>query len=178
MQTITVTALIAFGLATPATAAGIVPEEYQGVWAGAQDCKKNFQNVLSNVVNREFAACRVVQVVLNSGHPESNTNTIYLNCGGSKSREIWHSEKIEGADYLVIIQFEQGAEPERPSIDMYKRCAEIPISEIPLSDIPGNPVADIASEEKIAPTSRGVQKARQPQFIHSRATRDRKRGSR
>src|SRR5262249_29172049 len=56
MQTIGVTALIAFGLATPATAAGIVPEEYQGVWAGAQDCKENFQNVLSNVVNRKFAA--------------------------------------------------------------------------------------------------------------------------
>ena len=61
-------------------AAGTVPEEYQGVWAAARDCKKNFQNVLSNVVNREFAACRVTQV-LSSGHPESHTSTIYLNCG-------------------------------------------------------------------------------------------------
>ena len=176
MRTIRLTAL-AFGLATPAMAAATVPEEYQGVWAAARDCKENFQNVLSNVVNREFAACRVMQV-LSSGHLESHTNTIYLNCGGSHSREIWHDENIEGTDYLVIIQIEQGTEARRPSIDMYKRCPEIPISEIPLSDIPGNPVADTASEEKIAPTSRGARKARQPQFPHSRATRIRKRGSR
>ena len=176
MRTIGLTAL-AFGLATPAMAAATVPEEYRGVWAAAQDCKENFQNVLSNVVNRKFAACHVTQV-LSSSRPETHTNTIYLNCDGSQKREIWHDENIEGTDYLVIIQIEQGTEAEKPSIDMYKRCPEIPISEIPLSDIPGNPVADIASEEKIAPTSRGVQKARQPQFIHSRATRDRKRGSR
>ena len=116
--------------------------------------------------------------VLSSGHPESHTNTIYLNCGGSRSREIWHDENIEGTDYLVIIQIEQGTEAGRPVIDMYKRCPEIPFGEIPLSDIPGNPVADTASEEKIAPTSPGVQMARQPQFPHSRATRIRKRGSR
>jgi len=176
MRTIKLTAL-AFGLATPVMAAATVPEEYQGVWAAARDCKENFQNVLSNVVNRKFAACRVMQV-LSSGRPETHTNTIYLNCGGSQSREIWHDENIEGTDYLVIIQIEQGTEAGRPSIDMYKRCPEIPISEIPLSDIPGNPVADAASEEKIAPTSRSVQMARQPQFPHSRATRIRKRGSR
>ena len=132
-------------------AAGTVPEEYRGVWAAARDCKENFQNVLSNVVNREFAACRIMQV-LGSGHPESHTSTIYLNCGGPPSREIWHGENIEGTDYLVIIQFEQGAEAGRPSIDMYKQCPEIPLSEIPLSEIPGNPVADTASEEKIALT--------------------------
>ena len=128
-------------------AAGTVPEEYQGVWAAARDCKENFQNVLSNVVNREFAACRVMQV-LSSGHPESHTSTIYLNCGGPQSREIWHGENIEGTDYLVIIQFEQGAEAGRPSIDMYKRCPEIPLSEIPLSEIPGNPAADRCPKEK------------------------------
>jgi hypothetical protein len=177
MQTIRLAFLIAFGLGTPAMAAGTVPEEYQGVWAAARDCKENFQNVLSNVVNREFAACRVMQV-LSSGHAESHTNTIYLNCVGSQSREIWHDENIEGTDYLVIIQTEQGTEAGGPSIDMYKRCPEIPLSEIPLSDIPGNPVADIASEEKIAPTSRGVQMARQPQLSHSRATRIRKHRSR
>ena len=176
MRTIRLTAL-AFGLATPAMAAVTVPEEYQGVWAAARDCKENFQNVLSNVVNREFAACRVMKV-LSSGHPESHTNTIYLNCGGSQSREIWHDENIEGMDYLVIIQTEQGTEAGRPSIDMYKRCPEIPFGEIPLSDIPGNPVGDTSSEEKIAPTSRGVQMARQPQFPRSRATRIRKHSSR
>jgi hypothetical protein len=173
MRTIRLTAL-AFGLATPVMAAATVPEEYQGVWAAARDCKENFQHVLSNVVNRKFAACRVMQV-LSSGHPESHTNSIYLNCGGSQSREIWHDENIEGTDYLVIIQIEQGTEARRPSIDLYKRCPEIPFSEIPLSDIPGNPAADI---EKIAPTSRGVQMARQPQFPHSPATRIRKHGSR
>jgi len=173
MQTIRFTALIAFGLGTPAMAAGTVPEEYQGVWAAARDCKENFQNVLSIVVNREFGACRVTKV-LSSGHPESHTNTIYLNCGGTQSREIWHGENIEGTDYLVIIQFEQGAEAGRPSIDMYKRCPEIPLSEIPLSEIPGNPVADTASEEKIAPPSRGLQIVRQRPFPHSRATRIRK----
>jgi hypothetical protein len=176
MRTIGLTAL-ALGLATPAMAAATVPEEYQGVWAAARDCKENFQNVVSNVVNRKFAACRVMQV-LSSGHPESHTNTIYLNCGGSQSREIWHDENIEGTDYLVIIQIEQGTEAGRPSIDLYMRCPEIPLSKIPLSDIPGNPVADAASEEKIAPTSRSVQMARQPQLPHSRATRIRKRGSR
>jgi hypothetical protein len=72
MRTIWLTAL-AFGLATPAMAAATVPEEYQGVWAAARDCKGNFQNILSNVVNREFAACRVMQV-LSSGHPESHTS--------------------------------------------------------------------------------------------------------
>ena len=124
-------------------------------------------------VNREFAACRVVQA-LSSGHPESHTSTIYLNCGGLQSREIWHGENIEGTDYLVIVQFEQGAKVERPSIDMYKRCPAIPLSEIPLSEILGNPVADTASEEKIAPPSRGVQIVRHRQFPHRRATRLRK----
>jgi hypothetical protein len=175
MQTIRLAALIAFGLGTPAMAAATVPEEYQGVWAAARDCKENFQNVLSNVVNREFAACRVMQV-LSSSRPESHTNTLYLNCGDSQSREIWHDENIEGTDYLVIIQFEHGAEAGRPSIDMYKRCPEIPLSEIPLSDIPGNPVADTASEEKIASPSRGVQIVRQRPFPHSRASRMRKHG--
>jgi hypothetical protein len=177
MRTIRLTAL-AFGLATPAiAAAATVPEEYQGVWAAARDCKEKFQNVLSNVVNREFAGCRVIQV-LSSGHAELHTNTIYLNCGGSQSREIWHDENIEGTDYLVIMQTEQGTEAGGPLIDIYKRCPEIPLSEIPLSDIPGNPVADTASEEKVAPTSRGVQLARQPQLPHSRAARVRKHRSR
>ena len=115
MQTIRLAFLIAFGLGTPAMAAGTVPEEYQGVWAAARDCKENFQNVLSNVVNREFAACRVMQV-LSSGHPESHTSTIYLNCGGPQPREIWHSENIDGTDYLVIIQFEQAAEAGDPRL--------------------------------------------------------------
>ena len=173
MRTIGLTALIAFGLGAPAIADGTVPEEYQGVWASARDCKENLQNVLSNSVNREFAACRVMQV-LSSGRPESHTSSINLNCGGSQSREIWHGESSEGTDYLVIVQLEQGAEAGRPSIDMYKRCPEIPLSEIPLSEIPGNPVADTASEEKIAPPSRGLQIVRQRPFPHSRATRIRK----
>jgi hypothetical protein len=125
-------------------------------------------------VDREFAACRVIQV-LNSDHAERRTSIIYLNCGGSQNREIWSEENIEGTDYLVIIRFEQGAETGAPSIDMYKRCPEIPLSEIPLSDIPGNPVADTASEEKIAPTTR-VQIMRQRPFPHSRAARIRKSG--
>ena len=175
MQTIRLAALIAVGLGTPAMAAGTVPEEYQGVWAAARDCKENFQNILSNIVNREFAACRVMQV-LSSGHPESHTSTIYLNCGGPQSREIWHGENIEGTDYLVIIQFEQGAEAGRPSIDMYKRCPEIPLSEIPLSEIPGNPPAESISEGKIAPPPRSVQTVRQRPIPYSRATRIRKHG--
>jgi hypothetical protein len=174
MQTIGLTALIAFGLGTPATAAAAVPEEYQGVWAAARDCRGNFQNVLPNVVDREFAVCRVMQV-LSSDHPEWNTNTIDLNCGGSQNREIWHEENVEGTDYLIIIQFEQGAKARGPSIDMYKRCPEIPLSEIPLSEIPGNPAADTASEQKIAPASH-VQITRQNPYSHSRAARIRKSG--
>jgi hypothetical protein len=177
MQTIGLTALVALGLVTPAMAATTVPEEYQGVWAAARDCKENFQNVLSNVVNRKFAVCRIMKV-LSFGHPESHTNTMYLNCGDTQSREIWHDENIEGTDYLVIIQFEQGAEAGRPSIDMYKRCPEIPLSEIPLSDIPGNPAADTPSEEKSAATSRSGQMTRQSQFPHARANRVRKYGPR
>jgi hypothetical protein len=175
MQTITLTALVAFGLATPAMAAATVPEEYQGVWAKARDCKENFQNVLPSVVNREFAVCRIMQIS-SSGHPESHTNTIYLNCGGSQSREIWHDENIEGTDYLVIIQSEQGVEGGGASIDMYKRCPEIPLSEIPLSDIPGNPPAESVSEGKIAPPSRSVQAGRQRPIPYSRAPRIRKHG--
>jgi len=114
--------------------------------------------------------------VLSSVHPESHTNIIYLSCGGSQSREMWHDENVEGTDYLVIIQFEPGPEAGRPSIDMYKRCPEIPLGEIPLSEIPGNPVADTASEEKIAPPSRAVQIGRQRPFPHARATRMRKHG--
>ena len=174
MQAIRLTALVAFGLGTSAMADGTVPEEYQGVWAAARDCKDNFQNVLSNVVNREFAACRVVQV-LSSGRPESHTSTMFLNCGGSQSREIWHGENIDGADYLVTIQFGQGAEGGAPSIDMYKRCPGIPLTEIPLSEIPGNPVADTASGEKIAPPpSRSPQIVRHRALPHTRATRMRK----
>ena len=175
MQTIRLTALIVFGLGTSAMADEIVPAEYQGVWAAAHDCKENFQNVISNAVNRESAACRVMQV-RSSSDPESHTSTINLNCAGSQSREIWHGENIEGTDYLVIIQFEQGAGAGSPLIDMYKRCPEIPLSEIPLSEIPGNPVADTASEEKIAPPSRGVQIVRQRSLPHSRASRMRKHG--
>ncbi len=175
MHTVRLAAIVAFGLGTPAMAAGTLPEEYQGVWAAARDCEENFQNVLSNVVNREFASCRVMQV-LSSGHPESHTSTIYLNCGGPQSREIWHGENIEGTDYLVIIQFEQGAEAGRPAIDIYKRCPEIPLTEIPLSEIPGNPIADTTSEEKNAPPSRGVPIVRKRPFPHSRAARMRKHG--
>jgi len=135
MQSITTTTLVTLGLAIPAMAAGTVPEEYQGAWAAAQDCKQNFQNVLPHVVNREHDTCRVMQV-LSSGHPVWHTDTIYLNCGGSRSREIWHDENIDGTDFLVTMQFEHGAEAGRPGI--YKRCPEIPLGEIPLSDIPGN----------------------------------------
>jgi hypothetical protein len=173
MQTIGLTALIVFGLGTPAMAEDIVPVEYQGVWAAARDCKDNFQNIVSNAVNRESAACRVMQV-RSSADPESHTSTIYLNCGSLQSREIWHDENIEGADYLVIVQLEQGAAAGRPSIYMYKRCSGIPMSEIPLSEIPGNPVVATASEEKITSPSRGVQTARQRPFPHSRAARIRK----
>lgn len=149
-----------------------VPEEYQGVWAAARDCKENLQNVLSDTVDRRFAACRVMQV-LSSGHPESHTSAVYLNCEGSQSREIWHSENIDDTDYLIIIQFEQ--EAGIPSIDMYKRCPGIPLAEIPLSEIPGNPVAETASEAKIAPASGGARIMRQRALPHSRATRMRKR---
>jgi hypothetical protein len=150
---------------------GTVPEEYQGVWAAARDCKGNFQNILSNTVNREFAACQVVQA-LGSGHPESHTTTIHLNCGGLQRREIWHDENIEGTDYLVII--EQGGEVTRPSIDIYKRCPEIPLSQIPLSEIPGNRSQIAASDKKIAPPSPGVQVVQRRPLQHLRATRLRK----
>jgi hypothetical protein len=174
MRTIGLTTLIAFGLGTPAMAEGTIPEEYQGVWALARDCEENFQNVLSNIVNRESAACRVVRV-LSSSRLDSHTSTISLNCEGSQSSEIWHGENFEGTDYLVIIQFEQGAGAGNPSIDLYKRCSEIPLGEIPLSEIPGNPVADTASEEKIAPPSRRVQSVRSRPVPHWQATHMRKR---
>jgi hypothetical protein len=173
MQTIGLTALMVFGLATSAMADEIVPEEYQGVWAAARDCKENFQNVISNAVNRESAACRVMQV-RSSANPESHTSTIDLNCAGLQSREIWHGESVEGTDYLVIVQLEQGASAGRPSIDMYKRCPGIPLSEIPLSEIPGNPVVATASEEKMAPPPHNTQIVRQRPFPHARATRIRK----
>jgi hypothetical protein len=173
MRTLRLTAVIAFGLGTPAMAEGTVPEEYQGVWAAARDCTASFQNILPNTVNRQFAACRVLQV-LNSAHPEAHTSAISLSCGDSQSREIWHSESIDGADYLVIIRFDPSGEAGRPSIDMYKRCPGIPISEIALSEIPGNPVAETASEKKIAPPSRGVRVVRQRPYPHSRTARLRK----
>jgi hypothetical protein len=174
MRTIGLTALIAIGLGTPAMAEGTIPEEYQGVWALARDCKENFQNVLSSIVNRESAACRVVRI-LSSSRPDSHTSTISLNCGGSQSSEIWHGENIEGTDYLVIIQFEQGVAGGNPSIDLYKRCSEIPLGEIPLVEIPGNPVLDTAPEEKIAPPPRRVQSVRSRPVPHWQATHMRKR---
>jgi len=174
VQTIGLIALITFGLGTPAMADELVPSEYQGVWTAARNCTDNFQNVISNAVNREFAACRVLQV-LSSGQPESHTSTFYLNCGGLRSREIWHGETIEGTDYLVIVQLPQGGAAAGPSVDIYKRCPEVPLSEIPLSEIPGNPVAETVSEEKIASPSHGAQIVRQRPYPHSRAIRMRKR---
>lgn len=173
MQTIALTSLIVFGLGTSAMADEIVPAEYQGVWAAARNCKENFQNVISNAVNRESAACRVMQV-RSSGNPESHTTIINLNCAGSQSREIWHGENIDATDYLVIVQLEQGAAAGRPSVDMYKRCTGIPLSEIPLSEIPGNPVAASASDEKMAPPPRDTQIVRQRPIPHARAIRTRK----
>ena len=170
MQTIGL-ALIAFGLATPAMGDETVPERYQGVWAAARDCKQNFQNVLATVVNRELAACRVTHAH-SSSRPESHTSTISLNCGGSLRREIWRDETIEGEDYLVIVQLEQGAEAGGPSIDVYKRCPEAPLGEIPLREIPGNPVAEAAPGEKSGTPSRVAPKHPAP---HLRATRVRRR---
>jgi hypothetical protein len=136
MQAIRLSTLITLGLATSAMAAATVPEEYQGVWASAQDCKQTFQNILPHVVNRKYGTCRVIKV-LSSAHPGGHTDTIYLNCQGSRSREIWHDENIDGTDFLVTMQLERGAEEGGPSIAIYKRCSEIPLSDIPLSDIPG-----------------------------------------
>lgn len=151
----------------------IVPAEYQGVWAAARDCTDNFQNVISDAVNRKLAACSVLRVV-SSGEPESHTSTISLNCGGVQSREIWRDESVEGADYLVIVQLEQGAAAGRPSIDLYKRCPGIPLGEIPLSEIPGNPIVNAAAEEKMTPPKPAVGVVRQRPFPHSRVTRVRK----
>jgi hypothetical protein len=138
MRAIRLSVLITLGLATPAMAAATVPEEFQGVWAAAQDCKQSFQNILPRVVNRKYAACRVIKVLsLSSGHPGGHTDTIYLNCEGSRSREIWHNENIDGTDFLVTMQFERGAEEGGPSIAIFKRCPEIPLTDIPLSEIPG-----------------------------------------
>jgi hypothetical protein len=173
MQTVGLMALIVFGLGASAMADEIVPEEYQGVWAAARDCNDNFQNVISNAVNREVAACRVTQVV-SSGHRESHTSTVYLNCAGAQSRELWHGENIDGTDYLVIVQLEQGAAAGRPSIDMYKRCPGIPLREIPLSEIPGNPVVDTAAEEKGAPPSPAAKVVRHRPFPRSHTPRMRK----
>jgi hypothetical protein len=170
VQTIGPAALIVFSLGTSAMADEIVPAEYRGVWAAARDCSDNFQNVISNAVNREFAACRVMRV-LSSGDPGSHTSTVYLNCGRLESREIWRAESVEDTDYLVIVHLEQGAG--RPSIDMYKRCPEIPLGEIPLSEIPGNPVVNAAAEEKMAPPS-PAQVVRKRPFPRSRATRMRR----
>jgi hypothetical protein len=165
MQTIRLTTFITLGLASSAMAAATVPDEYQGVWAAARDCKQSFQVVLSNVVNREVATCRVMQTT--TDHPGAQTDSIYLNCEGSRIREIWHSENIDGTDFLVAVQ--QGAEGGASSIAVYKRCPEIPLSDIPLKDIPGNTVANTASEEKVAPPSHGVQSWKG--VSHSRAAR-------
>ena len=138
MWAIRLSVLITLGLATAAMAAATVPEEFQGVWAAAQDCKQSFQNILPRVVNRKYAACRVIKVLsLSSGHPGGHTDTIYLNCEGWRSREIWHNENVDGTDFLVTMQFERGAQEGGPSIAIFKRCPEIPLSDVPLSDIPG-----------------------------------------
>jgi hypothetical protein len=173
MRTIGLTAVIVFGLGTPAMADEIVPAEYQGVWAAARDCTDNLQNVISDSVNRRLAVCRVMQVV-SWGEPEAHTSTVSLNCGGLQSREIWRDESVEGADYLVIVQLEQGAAVGRPSIDLYKRCPGIPLGEIPLSEIPGNLVVNAAVEEKMAPRTPAAQIVRARPFPHSRATGVRK----
>src|SRR5579863_6251162 len=172
LRTIGLTALIVFGLETRAMADEIVPAEYQGVWAAARNCNDNFQNIVSDAVNRKLAACHVTQVI-SSGDPDSQTSIVSLNCGGLQSREIWRDESSEGADYLVIVQLEKGAVAGRPSIDLYKRCPEIPLGEIPLSDIPGNPIVNAAAEEKTAPPS-PARVLRQRPFPHPRATRARK----
>ena len=81
MRTIGLTTLVAFGLVTPAMAAATVPEEYQGVWAAARDCKENFQNVLSNVVNREFAAMTAISLAVAAGGAIKSSRTTPLMTG-------------------------------------------------------------------------------------------------
>src|SRR5260370_16998468 len=77
---------IAFSQVAPVKAASqnapTIPQEYQGVWAAAQDCKQNIQNVLPHVVNRGYATCRVIQV-LSSGHPAWHPHTHNLNYPGA-----------------------------------------------------------------------------------------------
>ena len=147
MQTIRLAALFCFGFGASAMAEGTVPPEYQGVWAAARDCKADFQDILSNMVDRQSTACRVMQVV-RSGRPESHTSAITLNCEGTQSRESWRDETVGDTDYLVIVRFEQAAGA--PSIDLYKRCPGIPLDAIPLAEIPGGPIAKAPSEEKNA----------------------------
>ena len=113
MRTIGLTVLVALGLATPAMADDIVPSEYQGVWAAARDCKDNFQNIRAGSVDREFAACRVVQVA-RSDRPDSRTSSVRLDCGGRQSREIWHGETIDDADFLIVVRSEPGRQPSNP----------------------------------------------------------------
>ncbi len=173
MRTIGLTVLVALGLATPAMADDIVPSEYQGVWAAARDCKDNFQNIRAGSVDREFAACRVVQVA-RSDRPDSRTSSVRLDCGGRQSREIWHGETIDDADFLIVVRSEPGATAEQPSVDMYKRCPGIPLAEIPLSDIPGNPVAVAASEEKIVPPPTAAHALRHRPYPHWRTGHVRK----
>lgn len=169
MRTLGLTALAAFALSTPVTADETVPEAYQGVWAAARDCIQNFQNVLGTVVNRQSAACRVLQAE-GSGPSESRTSAISLKCGGSRRREIWRDETIDGEDYLVIVQLEGETEAGGPSIEIYKRCPGIPLGEIPLSEIPGNPAPEAAIDEDGGPPSRIVPSARhRPTASHPRA---------
>lgn len=128
-QTLKLAAILTLSLITPVIAADIVPEEYQGVWAAAQDCKQNIQNILPHVVNREFATCRVMQIK-SSGHPGWHTDTIHLSCGASQSREIWHDENIDGVDFLVAVEFNHGEEGGGPSISISKRCPDVPLAAI------------------------------------------------
>ena len=95
MQIIRLTTLITLGLATPAMAAATVPEEYQGVWAAAQDCKQSFQNILAHVVNREHATCRVIQVI--SSVNQDGTRTPSTSIAGAREAVKSGTTKISTA---------------------------------------------------------------------------------
>jgi hypothetical protein len=176
MQSVAVAALIGLGLCAPAIAGGIVPDEFQGVWAAARDCKANLQNVLSNAVDRERAACRVTKVET-SGSEDSYSSAVSLTCGDAQAHEIWRSETVGDADYLIIVRFQPADAAQIQSIDLYKRCPGIPSAEIALSEIPGNPVAEPAAEENPAPAPHVVQSVRSRTVQHARPVHIRRHGS-
>ena len=111
-----------------------IPSEYIGTWTVySEDCKSDGTaglgtgrvQIQPNGINFDYAQCRVVSII-GSAHPGWHTDTLLLRCnnGVGSTKQIWHVQEIDSAEYLSATELtRQGPESrDGPSVIIRKRC--------------------------------------------------------